>query len=87
MASGHMGSMTTLRGHIPELIDIDLKVDIDFALLDTGAAGSRVAGLEESLARDSCAIGLEMHREASMNVQPVDPLYTNAHLARRVKAS
>jgi hypothetical protein len=31
------------------LIDIDLKVDIDFALLDAGAAGLRVAGLEEGV--------------------------------------
>ena len=76
-----------VKRHPPELIDIDLEVDIDFALLEAGAAGLRVAGLEECLARDSCAIGLQMHQKASRNVQAVDPFYTNAHLARGVKAS
>ena len=37
------------KRHPPELIEIDLKVDIDFALLDAGAAGLRVAGLEEGV--------------------------------------
>ena len=37
------------KRHPPELIDIDLEVDIDYALLDAGAAGLRVGGLEEGV--------------------------------------
>ena len=31
------------------MIDIGPEIDIDFALLDAGAAGLRVAGLEEGV--------------------------------------